>query len=376
VARRLAERLGFPESFVRTVGEIYARWDGKGVPALRGEEISPALLTASLAHDAVTFHRLGGIDAATAMARERSGGAHSPKLVEIFRRNAPAILAGLDEEPAWESVLAIEPGERPMLSEAELDTACEAIADFVDIKSPWFLGHSRRVADLAAAAARGCGLPAGDIATIRRAALLHDIGKVGISAGVWGKEGPLTTREWEQVRMHPYYTERVLARPAALARLGALGALHHERLDGSGYHKGIGGAAFSPAARIIATANHYCALTERRPHRPPLSPDAAAAELRREARERRLDGGVVDAVLSAAGHRARSARGRVSAGLSEREIDVLRLVARGHTIRRMAEELVISPKTVDRHLQNIYGKIGVSTRAGATLFALENNLLE
>jgi HD-GYP domain-containing protein (c-di-GMP phosphodiesterase class II) len=376
VAARLATRLGFPESFVRTAGQLYARWDGKGVPALKGEEISPALLVASLAQDVVTFFRLGGEAAAIAMAKERSGGAHSPKLVERFCRHAPQLLAGLDAEPIWAQVLALEPGRPSTLSAAEFDRACGVMADFTDIKSPYFLNHSPRVAEIASAAAEHYGLPDADVTLVRRAALLHDIGKVGMSAGLWGKGDRLTDREWEQVRLHPYYTERVLSGSPNLAPIGALAALHHERLDGSGYYRNLPASLLSPAARILAAANRYCALTELRPHRPAVTPEVAAEELRRDLKAGRLDSEVVNTVLLAAGHRAPSSSKVAVAGLSEREVEVLRLLARGQTMKQVATRLTIAYKTVDRHVQNIYTKIGVSTRAGATLFAMEHRLLD
>jgi HD-GYP domain-containing protein (c-di-GMP phosphodiesterase class II) len=375
VAQRLAERMGFEAPIVRGLGQLYARWDGKGVPNTKGEAITPAVRIVSLAQDAVTFQRLGGLDAAVAMARERSGSAYDPRLAAYFCEHARDLLADLAEEPSWEAVLALEPGPRRLLTEAQLDTACRAMADFTDLKSPYTLGHSSGVADLAAGAAERCGLPADDISLIWRAALLHDIGRVGISAGIWGKPGPLSDREWERVRMHPYYTERILARPAALARLGALAALHHERLDGSGYHRGAPAAILSPAARILAAADAYQAMTEPRPHRPPHAPDSAADTLRREARAGRLDAEAVSGVLAAAGHKVHPARRDLVAGLSAREIEVLRLVARGHSNKQIAAQLTIADKTVDNHIQHIYNKIGVSTRAGATLFALENDLL-
>jgi response regulator RpfG family c-di-GMP phosphodiesterase len=375
VAARLATRMGFPASFVRTVGQLYARWDGKGVPALKGEAIAPAMLVASLAQDAVIFYRLGGVEAAIGMARERGGGAHAPHLVELFCRHATSLLAGIENEPVWDTVLALEPGAQPTLSEAAFDRACEALADFADIKAPAFLNHSRRVAELATAAAERCGLPADDVRAVGRAALLHDIGKVGVSAGIWSKPGALSDREWEAVRMHPYYTERVLARPAALAQLGALAARHHERLDGSGYYRNLTATMLSPATRILAAANRYCALTEQRPHRAPCSPDAAAEAVRREVKAGRMDPDVVDSVLAAAGHHSAGRNKELVSGLSEREVEVQRLIARGTTMKQVAEQLVISTKTVDRHIQNIYAKIGVSTRAGATLFAMEHNLL-
>ena len=216
VARRLSARMGFPKSFVDTVGQIYARWDGKGVPALSGEAISPALLGASLAHDIVTFNRLGGVESATAMARQRRGGAHSPEMVDVFCANARSILSGLDAPPRWQDVLDLEPGSRRVFDESGLDAAFEAVADFSDIKSPWFLGHSRRVASLAAQAAANYGLPEADADAVRRAGLAHDIGKVGVSAGTWAEAGPLTEREWEAVRLHPYPRRpRVLSVAAA-----------------------------------------------------------------------------------------------------------------------------------------------------------------
>jgi HD-GYP domain-containing protein (c-di-GMP phosphodiesterase class II) len=179
------------------------------------------------------------------------------------------------------------------------------------------------------------------------------------------------------VRLHTYYTERILARAPSLARLGALAASHHERLDGSGYHRGLPAASQSAAGRILAAADVYTALTETRPYRPAHPPEEAASLLQAEARAGRLDGEAVSAVLAAAGHRlAGAGRHKMVAGLSEREVEVLRLLARGSTLKQIAARLVISPKTADSHAQHIYAKIGVTTRAGATLFAMEHGLLE
>jgi len=376
VAQRLAERLGFDQRIIWALGQLYERWDGRGLPnGLKGESIAPAVRVVTLAQDAVTFERLGSVEAAVAVAQERKGATYDPSMVELFCRQAPQLLAGLEDEPSWDAVLALEPGARTLLTDAQFDVACRAMADFADLKSTYMLGHSSGVAELAAGAAGRCGLPADDVAAIRRAGLLHDIGRVGVSTGIWDKPGPLSDREWEQVRMHPYYTERVLARPGALARLGTLAAYHHERLDGSGYHRGAPAAILSPAARILAAADAYHAMTEPRPHRPARGRDAAAEQLRREARAGRLDSEAVSGVLAAAGHPASTARRQLVGGLSEREIEVLRLVARGNSMKQVAQLLTISEKTVDNHIQHIYNKIGVSTRAGATLFALEQDLL-
>lgn len=170
-------------------------------------------------------------------------------------------------------------------------------------------------------------------------------------------------------------TERVLARPNILAEIGAVAALHHERLDCSGYYRSCSGTALNPAARILAAANTFCSLTEHRAHKPAFSPERAAEELKNDVKEGYHCGDAVKAVLVAVGQQAPTRKKQRVAGLSQREIEVLRYLARGHTMKKIAADLTIAYKTVDRHIQNIYNKINVSTRAGATLFAMENELL-
>ncbi|MGE5378653.1 MAG: HD domain-containing phosphohydrolase [Bacteroidota bacterium] len=376
VAQRLAERLGFDRNVIYGLGQLYERWDGKGMPRNnQGEAIAPAVLVVTLAQDMVLFHRLGGLEAALQTARQRRGGAYAPFLVDAFCEHARELCSGLEREPSWSEVLDLEPGSPQALSEAGFDNACRVLADFVDIKSNYTLTHSSGVADLAAAAARASGLPDEAVRTVWRAALVKELGRTGISSSIWEKSTSLTEREWERVRLHTYYVERIFARTPALARLGTLASLHHERLDGSGYHRGLPAGNQSLAARILCAADVYHSLTEARPHRPALTPDAAAAEVRRLVQDGRLDGQAVDHVLAAAGHKVHPARRKTTAGLSKREVDVLRLLARGLTVKQMAAALVISEKTVESHIQHIYTKIDVSTRVGATLFAMEHQLL-
>lgn len=376
VAQRLAERMGFAANVRDALGQVFERWDGRGAPAgLRGEEVARPVRVVRFAQDAQVLYRRGGVEATVAVARQRAGGLYDPTIVAHFVEDAPQLLRALDAESAWDAVLAAETGPRPWMTETQLESGLRAVADFVDLKSPYLAGHSSGVAELAAAAARRCGLPESDVVAVRRAGLLHDLGRVGVSAGVWDKAARLSSGEWEQVRLHPYYTERVLARSPGLAPLGVLAALHHERLDGSGYHRGAPAALLPPGARILAAADVYHAMTELRPHRPAQPPEAAADELRSQVRVSRLDGDAVGAVLAAAGHRGRVARPQLPAGLSGREVEVLRLLTRGLTIRQTAEVLVVSEKTVDNHIQHIYDKIGVSTRAAAALFAMEHGLL-
>ena len=376
VAQRLAERFGFSGEVVVALGQLYERWDGKGLPhGLNGEAIATAVLVVTLAQDMILFHRLGGLEVATAVAQQRRATQYAPWIADCFCQHAPLLLADLDNDPTWDSVMALEPGTHRSLSAAQFNQACQAMADFVDIKMPFTIGHSSRVAELAAAAAQQVGLPEGDVTAVRRAGWLHDIGKTGVSAGIWMKAEPLTEKEWEKIRLHPYYTERILQRPLALSHLGQIAACHHERLDGSGYYRGLTADALTPAARILAAANAYQTKREERPHRLALTPEAAATTLQQEVRAGRLDSEAVHHVLAAVGHTPLPVRQEMVAGLSQRQIEVLRLLAQGLTIKQVAAQLVIAPKTADNHIQHIYNKIGVTTRAGATLFAFEHNLL-
>jgi HD-GYP domain-containing protein (c-di-GMP phosphodiesterase class II) len=330
LAQGFAAALELGPEVDRALGHTYELWDGRGFPAgLRGEAIAPAARLAKLANDAVLAHRLGGTEAAVAAVRRRAGRLYDPAMAERFCRDAPALLARLPEASVWEATVAAEPGRRPRLTEAQLDRTARVTADFLDLRSPYTLGHSRGVGDLAAGAGAGLRLPEREVRLLRLAGWLHDLGRAGVPAGVWDKAGPLSEGEWERVRLHPYLTERMLSRPEALAHVGTLAARHHERLDGSGYPHRLGGAQLPFPARLLAAADVYHAMTEPRPHRPAHPPDAAAAELRRQVYRGRLDGEAVGAVLAAAGHLPRPARREWPAGLSDREVEVLGLLARG-----------------------------------------------
>jgi HD-GYP domain-containing protein (c-di-GMP phosphodiesterase class II) len=320
------------------------------------------------------FHRAGGIDAAVGVARLRRGTQFDPQVVDLFTADAVLLFDGLDEASSWDAVIGAEPALGMHLTDAEFDAALEAIADFIDVKSPYTIGHSRGVADLAGDAARLLGL--GDQAgrTVRRAGLVHDLGRLGVPNTIWDKGGQLSRAETERVRLHPYLTERVLASSAALSALAPLAVQHHERLDGSGYPGGLSGGALIPEGRVLAAADYYHARTEPRPHRPPSTPADAAAQLRAEARAGRLDGDAAAAVLAAAGHRVSRRQDR-PAGLTGREIEVLRLLARGLSNKEIADQLVISRKTASHHVEHIYAKTGTSNRALASLFAANHGLI-
>jgi HD-GYP domain-containing protein (c-di-GMP phosphodiesterase class II) len=282
--------------------------------------------------------------------------------------------AGLDEVRAWDAVIAAEPTLAVDLSADQIDEALTAIANFVDLKSPYTLGHSVAVGALAGAAAARLGLSADEAQLLRRAGLFHGFGRLGVSNSIWDKPGPLSVGEWERIRTYPYLTERMLNQSAALAPLGEIAVQHRERLDGSGYPRGLSGGATSRPARILGAADAYQPMREPRPHRPARSADEALAELRAAARAGRLDVEAVDAVLGAAGHQLPRRRDGMS-GLTAREVEVLILLARGLSNRQIAERLVIAPKTAGNHVEHIYTKIDASNRAAAAMFAVQHGLL-
>jgi HD-GYP domain-containing protein (c-di-GMP phosphodiesterase class II) len=371
----LAGRLGLGDRVRRSILQTFERWDGKGVPeGAKGDDILSTARIVNLADVVEAYQRAGGTSSAIAVARERSGTQFDPALVDVFCSAASEIFAELDVVTTWDAVIAGEPGLAAWLSESEFDGALEAIAEFVDVKSPYTIGHSRGVAELAAGAARSYGLPSDDIVLVRRAGLVHDLGRLGVSNAIWDKPGTLTAAEFERVRLHPYLSERILASSQTLAPLGAIAVEHHERLDGSGYPRGITANAITLPSRILAAADAYRTRLEPRPHRPPCPAAEAAIQLRDEARAGRLDGDAVNAVLRVAGQRV-TRHPQLPAGLTAREVEVLRLLAVGLKPSEIAERLVITRKTARNHVEHIYTKIGASNRAMASLFAARHGLI-
>jgi HD-GYP domain-containing protein (c-di-GMP phosphodiesterase class II) len=256
---RMAERFGLDDDQVcRPLQQVFARWDGKGMPqGMGGEDISLPMRLFHLADMVEVHHRTDGPDAAVEVAQAKRGKQFDPAVVDAFCQVAAEVLGDPAEEHDWPALIASEPSLQRRLTEDELDAALEAIADFTDLRSAPRSGHSRAVADLAERAAVELGLPATDVAAVRRAALLHDIGMHGVPANILDKPTPLSSADAERLRMHPYYTQRMLAQPEALARLGAIASLACERADGSGYHRGMSVPAIPVAGRVLAAA---CAL--------------------------------------------------------------------------------------------------------------------
>jgi HD-GYP domain-containing protein (c-di-GMP phosphodiesterase class II) len=375
VGARLAERLGMDESVRHALAHAYERWDGRGQPdGLAGEEVPVAVRVVVAARDAELWDRQAGWPTAAGVLAHRRGRGYDPAVVDVLVAHGERWLARIGDDPGA-AVLAAEPAPVLTIDGPGLDAALAAVADFADLKSPWFRGHSPGVARLASAAAGAAGLSGADATDLNRAALVHDVGRAGVPNGIWDRPGPLSADQWERVRLHPYLTERVLHRCALLAPVAAVAAHHHERADGSGYHRGAAGDQLALGSRLLAAADAYHAMTEDRPHRPALTPAGAASQLLDDVDAGRFGRVEAEAVLAAAGQASRPARVPRPAGLTEREVDVLSLIARGRSNREVAATLGISPKTVGHHVEHIYAKAGVTTRAGATLFAMEQGLL-
>ena len=376
VAQRFAAWLGLGPGVEGALEYVFARWDGRGLPREVGGEALP--LPARLLHvvrDVSLFLSAGGPDEARAVIERRAGEAYDPRLVELALRDLDDAVTELDEARLWEIALEREPFPQVTLVGDRIDAGFGAIAALIGLKSPWLRGHCVGVADLAEAAAWRLGLPADEVTFLRRAALAHDLGRISVPNAIWEKPAPLGVGEWERVRLHSHFTERAFAHCPALAELGRLAGSHHERLDGSGYHRGTEGAALNQAQRILAASDCYTAMREARPYRPALEPAAAQAELEREVAEGRLDGPAVDAVLAAAGHQVPKRPRGLPGGLTDRELEVLLALVLGHSNQAIADGLGISAKTVGHHVQHVYQKAGVRSRAAATVWAFEQDLV-
>jgi HD-GYP domain-containing protein (c-di-GMP phosphodiesterase class II) len=374
VAQLLGARMGLTKDVQTALTHLYERWDGKGMPGdLGGEQIPHAVRIMHVAQDADMAWQRGGLPAARSVVADRAGRGLDPGAAAAFTALTDDAFAGLDLPSAWDVAMATEPGPQPVLPSTQVDDCLSAMADFADLKSTWTVGHSRGVADLAERAADVAGLAPADVRLVRHAALVHDIGRVCVPARIWAKPAPLTRDERERVRLHAYHSERVLDAAGGLRALARLAGSHGERCDGSGYHRGMRASDLPRTAWLLAAADCYQSMREPRAYRPALTAEAAADTLSRDAESGKFTADIVSAVLAAAGQ-PRAALVR-PAGLSDRESEVLALVARGLATKQVARQLGISPKTCDHHIQSLYAKTGVSSRAGVTLFALEHGLV-
>lgn len=365
VADVFAKRLGVPEDVLSCLRASFERWNGRGLPnGLKGAATPRPMRIAHLSQEFEILARIEGVAGAVEIVRSRRGRAYEPALADVVVARGPSWWEALEDADAWDAALALAP-RCDRLDPGDRHEALLVLADFADLKSPWTGGHSREVAELAR---RACG-PAAEMA-----ALVHDLGRVSIPNTIWDKPGSLTRDEYDRAETHTLVTDQLLRRIPFTLPLAGVASAAHERVDGSGYHRRVGGPNLDQAQRVVAAADCYQAMISDRPHRPAHARSDAARMVREMGADGRLDAEAVERVLEAAGHR-RTTRVALPAGLTWREVEVLRLVALGTTTRGLAAQLVISPKTADRHVQNMYRKIGVSTRGAATLFAIESGLL-
>lgn len=373
-AQALAARAGLGDSVVDVLAYTFERWDGRGLPAgVEGEAIPMASRVIAVADVAEVHLRTAGVGRAVEVVAARRGRQFCPQVVDAFVADAAEITDGLLDDDVWSAAVDLAPDRDSRLTPDELDTLLGAMGEFVDFKCPHLLGHSRAVGDLARGAARSRGMSEAEQRLLYRAGLVHGLGRMGVSNRIWDKTGPLTPAEWERVRLYPYLTGRILSRVTGLEDVVAVASEHRERLDGSGFPRGTTAPDLGPSARVLAAADAYRRLIEPRPSRPAHTASEAAESLRRDARSGRLDPESVEAVLTAAGHRG-PRRTPWPAGLTDREVQVLRMVAQGSSNRDIAAELVISEKTVRNHVEHVYTKLGVSNRIQASLAAIDHGL--
>lgn len=361
-ARLLASGLGLGDGVLVALDQVFERWDGRGGPrGLGGKALSRAGQVATAAHLALSFSMSGGLDLADEVLELRGGKALEPRLCRRTRE-----LLRRFEGQAEDRMARIERLEAAAPLAVSMDAIAVTFGDFSDLQSPFTRGHSRHVAELAQSAAGSLPFTEAGRRALVLAAHLHDLGQVAVPTGVWLRP-TWSTADRERSRGHAFFTEQVLA-SSPLAEVGRIAGAHHERLDGTGYHRAAGATAQPPAVRLLAAADVACALREDRPHRAALAPGAARDALRAAAKAGLLDRECVDAIERAQGL-APQRRAEPKVDLTAREREVLVQLARGQTNKQIAAALGISDRTVQHHTIHIYEKLGVDTRAAAAVMA-------
>ena len=311
------------------------------------------------------------------MAQERRGSDFDPELVSAFVEMSKAtdLWKVVDQESSQRTVLSMRPpASFVSISDSRVEEVCEVIADFTDIKSRHTWDHSHSVASAAVGVGKHLGLGEDEVTRFRRAALVHDLGKVAVPSGILEKQDDLSESEWERFRLHPYYTDRVLARVEQLRPLASEASAHHEWVDGQGYHRQLSGEQIPLGGRVLAVADTYATLSKRRGD--PADPEDVLQEMRPLVGTRLdpMSFEAFSASLSGAPLPRPSSRQRPG-NLTEREVELLGELAKGLSNKQIGRSLFISDKTVEHHLENIYNKLGISTRTSAVVFAVQNGLV-
>ena len=379
-AIELGRMMGMAPELLADLSAICERWDGRGEPRhLAGEAIPLATRVHNFADIVEIAHHRGGLEAALAVVKKRRGRQLDPMLADAFVAHAADLDHALATTTLWEDFVRAEPEPALRVVPDQIDGMVRALGFFADLKSVHLLGHSQRVAELAARTAERLGMNRDEQRLVSWAGHLHDLGRVAVPTGIWDRPGKLGVIEWGEVRMHTHHTERVLALSPAWAAVRPIACSAHEEPRGTGYHRGLFDEQLTAPIRVLMVCDAVAAMGEGRAYRPALTADEIAAQVGREVEAGRYHREVAEAALSAAGLDTATLRPsprEPPAGLSEREVEVLCWVARGKTNKEIGVILAISPKTVQHHVAHVYDKIGAYSRAGAAIFAMEHRLLD
>jgi HD-GYP domain-containing protein (c-di-GMP phosphodiesterase class II) len=271
----IARRIGFSETTAAAIRALDEHWDGSGFPEhLRGEDIPYFARILNVAQTLEVFAILNGPAEALEILRQRSGSWFDPDIVRAAEKleKDTELWTALSDGNAREIAISLETPDQVLLaSEEKIENICDAFAEIIDAKSPYTHRHSLGVAEAAEAIGSRLNFPRDEMITLHRAALLHDIGKLSVPNSILDKPGKLTPLEWETVRLHPYYTQRILEKVTGFKHLAFIASAHHEKLDGSGYYRNLRASQLPLAARALAVADMYDALAAKRPYREALA---------------------------------------------------------------------------------------------------------
>ncbi|HST12823.1 MAG TPA: HD domain-containing phosphohydrolase [Terriglobales bacterium] len=287
----IARKIGLSQASAEAIRGLDEHWSGRGYPEHRkGAEISILSRIMNVSQTLEVFASTRSVAEAVQVVAERGGTWFDPEIVQVVRtlERDTELWKRVQAPDAREYVVQMEPGIAVKASPDRIDNICRAFAEVIDAKSPYTFTHSMGVAEAAVEMSEGLGLKPDVVNMVRRAALLHDVGKLGVSNAILEKPGKLTSEEWQSMKMHPVYTQQILEKIPGFSQLASVAGAHHERLDGTGYPQGLAASQLPLEARIICVADVYQALSERRPYREGLPPKTVFAMLDEDS-EKRLD---------------------------------------------------------------------------------------
>lgn len=371
VSQLVADTLALDTEVSDGLGCVFEHWDGSGHPGgLKGGEIPASALVVSVCSELEILARTHGLASALHLLRQRADVIHPPPMVDCAIQHAVDWLAGIEA--------VVDKARVGGAAVATTPVDIGLIGHVIDLKLPWLMGHSRSVVDTADAIATSMGLAAVQRIALRQAAWLHGLGRVAIASRVWNRAGPLTTGEWEQVRLAPYWTSRAARQVGRLTAAAELASHAFERLDGTGYFRGLSGLGLPIESRILSAAVAWTALRADRPWRQALNADAAMATLVADGAGALFDRQVITALQRFVQPQGtpRAARAQTLTLLTAREREVLRRISLGDSNKEAAKHLDISPATVRTHLESVFRKLDCRTRAACTLRASLLGLLD